>query len=116
MNLKKLTETEFMSQVIQYAKLRGWKVAHFRSVRVLRKDGSTRWKTPVQADGAGWPDLILCRPTQCRTLKIIAAELKVPPNKTSAAQLGWLETLNGCGVDSFIWTPADWPVIERVLA
>ena len=113
MNVKRLTESEFMSQVIQYAKLRGWKVAHFRSVRVQRKDGTTRWQTPVQEDGAGFPDLILCRKT---TRQILAVELKVPPNVLAPEQAAWLEICEECGVPSRVWTPDDWPQIERALA
>jgi hypothetical protein len=46
------TEREFQRQVIDLARLLGWRCAHFRPGRTARG-----WRTPVQADGAGFPDL-----------------------------------------------------------
>lgn len=104
------TEAEFMRQVIALASLHHWRVAHFRGVRVQRKDGSVYYQTPVQADGAGWPDLILVRGE-----RIIAAELKVGKNRTTAEQDAWLSWLAAAGVDTWVWRPDDWPTIEEVL-
>jgi hypothetical protein len=44
----------------------GWRAAHFRPARTAKG-----WRTPVAADGAGFPDLVLVRRT-----RIVAAELK----------------------------------------
>jgi hypothetical protein len=52
------SEAQFQQQVIDLARLCGYRVAHFRTVRVQRKGGSVYYTTPVQADGAGWPDLV----------------------------------------------------------
>ncbi len=105
-----ISEKEFQSQVITYAKLRQWKVASFRKVRVQRNDGSTYWETPVAADGAGWPDLVLTRGK-----RKLAVELKVPPNKPTAEQVEWLASLRATGDETYIWYPKDWGTIDATL-
>lgn len=103
----KMSEAEFMRQVIQFAKLHRWRVAHFRPG--LTRKG--RWLTAVQGDGTGFPDLILIRGT-C----LIAAELKVGANKLTPEQREWLADFQLAGVPAFEWRPTDWPQIEEVLA
>jgi hypothetical protein len=105
-----VSEAEFQQQVIDYAHLRGWRVAHFRKVRVQRKNGSVYWETPVAADGKGFPDLILVKDHG-----VIAAELKVGRNKPSPEQMSWLTDLENAGVAVFVWTPDNWQDIEETL-
>ena len=102
-------EAEFQLQVIEYAQARGWRVAHFRAVRVQRRDGTTFWETPVAADGRGFFDLLLVR------ARLVAIELKVPPNTLTEDQLRWLEWYKKAGVEAHVFRPADWPAIEEVL-
>ncbi len=109
--LPKITETEFQTQVIRLAQLFGWKVAHFRAVKIQRKDGSVYFQTPVQADGAGFPDLILLR-----NAVMIAAELKVGRNQPTPAQEAWLRDFAKAGAIAVTWTPKDWKLIERMLS
>lgn len=60
---------------------------------------------------AGWPDLILVRPPD-----IIAAELKVPPDRPSPAQSRTLEQLAECRyIHAFVWRPHDWQQIADTL-
>jgi hypothetical protein len=107
--VRRLTpEESFQSAVVEMAHLYGWVVAHFRKARTKRG-----WTTAVGADGKGWPDLLLCNTMHGR---VIARELKVPPNKTTPEQDGWLRVLNIVGVDAKVWTPADWDEIERTLS
>ena len=106
----KQSEQAFQQQVIDYAHLMSWKVAHFRGVRVARKDGSVYYQTPVQADGAGFPDLVLARPP-----RIMFVELKAERGVSSPAQDMWLELLVKSGQDMKVWRPSDWPEIERTL-
>ena len=94
------TEKDFQEDVISLAHNLGWRVAHFRSVPVKR-GGSVRWETPVQADGRGFPDLILVRE------RAIAAELKTATGKLSADQTDWLDALRDAGVEAYLWRPAD---------
>lgn len=100
------TEAEFTRQVIQYAQLHGWRVAHFRP-------GMTRagnWVTPVQGDGKGWPDLFLVRKHS-----IVVAELKVGRRDTTPEQDAWLADLENAGCAAHVWRPTDWREIEDVL-
>lgn len=102
---KRLSEAEFLRQVIQLARLLNWKVAHFRPG--LNRRG--RWSTAVQGDGAGFPDLVLVRE------RVIAAELKVGRGRLTAAQGEWLTAFRAAGVAAYQWTPTNWPEIEAVL-
>lgn len=103
----KQSEASFTRQVIQYARLFGWKVVHVRPLRT-----KTGWKTPVSGDGVGLPDTLLFRPADGRR---VAAELKVGSNKPTPAQRQWLADLAACGFETFLWTPADWGEIESTL-
>jgi hypothetical protein len=107
----RLKENEWQRQVIQFARLHGWRVAHFRSVCVARKDGSTHWQTPVEADSEGFPDLLLCKAG-----KIIVAELKRDDGRVSAEQLEWLRTFELAGVAAYTWRPRDWSEVQAVLS
>jgi hypothetical protein len=109
----KIFEAEFQAQVVALARLSGWRVAHFRKVRVRRADGSTYWETPVAADGKGFLDLELVHPRRKRFLKV---ECKVPPNRPTPEQLEWLAAYEAAGIDARVWYPADWPEIESVLS
>jgi hypothetical protein len=101
-----ITEKEFTSQVIQLARLFGWRVSHFRPAQTRHG-----WRTAVSGDGAGFPDLVMVRGG-----RMIVAELKVGRNKATAEQNRWLDAFRavpGCRV--YLWFPCDWPMIERVL-
>lgn len=104
--MKLPNEAEFTAQVIQYARLHGWRVAHFRPALTAKG-----WRTPVQGDGKGFPDLVLVRGGE-----IVFAELKCGKNKPSAEQREWLDELaRNAGVRVREWKPEDWPEIERIL-
>jgi hypothetical protein len=108
MILPGITEAEFTKQVIQYAKLHGWKTAHFRPA--LSQSG--KWMTAVQGDGKGFPDLVLVRSGE-----LIFAELKVGKNKETAEQREWIDAINTStrGVRAYIWRPDQWGFIETIL-
>jgi hypothetical protein len=66
---------EGASAVIDLPHLLGWRAAHFRPART-----ATGWRTPVAADGAGFPDLVPAK----SGLPVIFAETKRerrPPRK-----------------------------------
>lgn len=92
----KINEKDFMAQVIALSKLFSWESYHTQfSIRSAR----------------GWPDLSLCRPP-----RLILAELKSDAGKLTAAQERWLDLLGQCpGVEVYLWRPADFETIERVL-
>lgn len=92
-----MTEAELQDAVIAMARLHGWLIAHFRPARTAHG-----WRTPVAADGKGFPDLILARD------RLVAAELKIHPRKVTAEQREWLDALDQAGVETYVWTDRDW--------
>lgn len=104
-----VTEDVFQERVIEYARFRSWRVAHFRTVRVQRKDGSCYHATPVQADGEGFPDVVLVRD------RIIFAELKRDKGTVKPDQREWIACLKAAGAEVYLWRPRDWQEIEEKL-
>jgi hypothetical protein len=107
-----VTETQLQSAVIECAQLLGWRVAHFRPAKTERG-----WRTPVQGDGKGFPDLVLVHTRQRRVLFV---ELKSAAGVVSAEQQDWLQRLmfaTGRNLQVALWRPDDWVSgeVERVL-
>jgi hypothetical protein len=98
----KMSEAELQEAVIDLARLRKWRVAHFRSVPVRHSDGRVTYMTPVQADGAGFPDLVLARE------RVIFVELKSDVGRTSVDQQDWLFALSGADAECHLWRPVHW--------
>ena len=94
-----MTEKELQEAVIDLAHLFGWQVAHFRPAQNSRGD----WRTPVAADGAGFPDLVLVSDTA-----VIFAELKSAKGRMSDEQKHWILRLREAGSMAAVWRPADW--------
>jgi hypothetical protein len=111
------SEKEFQSMVIQLARLNCWTVTHFRPARTLHG-----WATPVEADGAGFPDLVLTRTLINHRTKEVSARLLFVECKRNgayptAAQQSWLDALRHVrGVEVHLLRPEDWPFIETLLA
>jgi hypothetical protein len=99
-----MTEAEFQSVVIDLARLFKWRVAHFRPAKT-----SHGWRTPVQADGAGFPDLLLCRD------RIIAIELKSDAGKLAPEQDEWLAAFKRAGIEAYCFKPSDLDEVAAVL-
>ena len=99
------TEEELQKAVIELAQFLGWRVAHFRPARTEKG-----WRTPVQGDGKGFPDLVLARHG-----RVLFAELKSEKAKLSAEQDLWLYELGPSF--SRVWRPSGWKSgeIEREL-
>ncbi len=104
------SEDEFQAEVIVLAHTLGWRAAHFRKVRVARKDGSVYWQTPVAADGKGFVDLVLCRE------RIVWIELKMPGGRIDPDQGAWHKALKDAGQELYVFYPADWKEIVAVLS
>lgn len=104
-------ERGFQEQVIDLARLFGWRCAHFRAA--MSRSG--RWMTPVQADGAGFPDLVLTKDG-----RLIFAELKAERGVLSQQQADWLSALSlvsrhSAHVTAVVWKPRDWDAIVDTL-
>lgn len=102
-----MTESELQDDIIKAAHLFGWRVAHFRPALTAKG-----WRTPVSADGKGFPDLVLLRREQC-----LVVELKGDNGRLAPEQDDWLRAFIAAGINAAIWTPKDWTtgLIERVL-
>jgi len=108
----KLSEKDFLGQVIDLAHIFGWRVAHFRPAKTERG-----WRTAVQADGAGFPDLVMTRKDKGMCYFI---ELKSSEGKLSPEQEEWVYELqvvaeNSLGVCYFCWKPGDFDEIKEAL-
>ena len=101
----KVSEAQFQRQVIQFAQLCGWRVAHFRPAM----DSKGRWKTAVAGDGAGFPDLVLVRE------RVLFVELKTDTGRLTPDQEAWRQAAQAAGATHHVWRPRDWPAIERTL-
>lgn len=100
------SESSFTRQVLQLAKLHGWRSAHFRPAQTKRG-----WRTAVQGDGKGFLDTVLVRGR-----RLIFAELKSDTGRLTVEQRAWIAALEGTGVEVYTWRPSDWAEIERVLS
>jgi hypothetical protein len=93
MNEIKLTESQFMAQVIHLAKLYGWNY-YFT------------WKSINSP--AGFPDLVMVKGK-----RLIFAELKVLGGQLSAEQYFWLWDLMGTGAEVYLWYPDQWEELQE---
>ena len=95
---RSMPESELQQSVISLAKVQGWLVAHFRPGMTKRGN----WITPVQGDGAGFPDLVLAKD------RVLYVELKTELGKLTASQTMWMSALKHAGENTFVWRPSQW--------
>ena len=89
-------EKDFQKGVEDYAQLCGWAFYHTYDSR---------------RSNAGFPDL-----TMVRKDRLIFAELKSPRGKVRPAQVEWLKMLHDVPhIEVYLWRPADWDDIEKIL-
>ena len=82
-----VSEREFLDSIIETAHDLGWRVAHFRPAQTEKG-----WRTAVQADGVGFPDLIMLKRLGDNTVKCVVAELKSEQSRPPTPdQVAWLE-------------------------
>jgi hypothetical protein len=104
-----MTEGDWLTQVVDYAHLRGWLVSHQRPGRT-----SNGWRTAIQGD-AGFPDLVMVREG-----RVIFAELKSQRGRVGEAQKPWLEELAKVSIEASnvvvaLWRPGDWEAVREAL-
>jgi hypothetical protein len=91
-----MTEEQWLQQVRELARLKGWLNYHTRSSR--RSD-------------PGFPDLVLVRGH-----RLIFAELKREKGRVTSHQRAWLEALEQTiAAEVFTWRPSDWARVEETL-
>ena len=94
-----MSEAELQTAFIELAQLFGWRIAHFRPAMT-----SKGWRTPVEADGKGFPDVIAVRGTRC-----LAVEFKSARGRLSKDQVDWLDAFEQVhGVEQYVFRPDDW--------
>jgi hypothetical protein len=86
-----------LANVLDECKTLDLYVAHFRHAMV-----GGRVMTPVQADGTGFPDLMICGN------RIIYRENKSWTGTLSAEQEEWGRRILSAGGDWAVWTPEHW--------
>ena len=101
-----MTEAQFQQQIIDLGHLYGWRIAHFRPALT-----SKGYKTPVSADGKGFPDLVMVK-----RARLIFAEVKSDTGKLSPEQKDWITALT-CSMrcECYIWKPENWDEIVEIL-
>ena len=101
-----MLEAQFQAQVIQLARINGWKVFH--PAKMQSRDGTCR--TALQGD-KGWPDLVLAH----RDKGLIVAELKSDKGTVSFDQQAWLTHL-APWAEVHVWRPKDIDTIAERLS
>lgn len=104
------SEAEFQRNLITLAHGLNYSCAHFRTVRVQRANGSVSYQTPVQADGAGFPDLVMVGHG-----RVIFVELKANKGRVRPEQETWINMLREGGATVFLWRPKQWEEIASLL-
>ena len=99
-------EREFQDAVVEYARLQGWRVAHFTPA-FARKG---KFLTHGAYDSAGFPDLCLVRDRivfmECKRKGVL---------KLREEQIVWFETLRHAGIECYVVNPGKWALVEQVL-
>ena len=96
-------ERAFQASVIEFLQLNGFELVFH--------DEDSRRNTP------GLPDIIAVRPVSGRyKLCFLVLELKIHPNKPTAAQLRWLEAFGSVeGCTALLLYPEDWELLEEAV-
>jgi len=119
-----MKETEQLDRIVAFCRSLslGWRFKHDRHAQSARG-----YRTPVQYDGQGWPDLLAVHP---QTGDLFVRELKQWARRKDLGpgQADWLQWLNAAGIDSGfqepyrdqpagIWTERDWEhiIVPRLL-
>jgi len=90
-----ISEADFQAKILEIAKASGWKSYHTHDSR---------------RSTAGFPDLVMAR-GNC----FLLAELKRTKGTVSDDQEQWIDAIKKTSVPVFVWRPADWPEIVKLL-
>ncbi len=103
-DLPAMKEVDYQGRIIETARILGWTVAHFRAA--MTKYG---WRTPVAADGQGFPDLVLVRE------RVIWMEVKLEKAKLTPEQAHWQEILKYAKQETYVVRPSNWDEVVKIL-
>lgn len=92
-----MTEKDFTALVIDAAHALGWRCSHFRPAQTAQG-----WRTTVQGDGKGYPDITAVHPRH----GVIFAELKTDKGRLSPEQVEWVSALSRAGARIYVWRPS----------
>lgn len=92
-----VTGWNLAAAIIWHARKQGWTVAHFPAIKT-----DFGWRTPVGADGKGWPDLVLVRD------RVLFREVKGGLDKLRPDQEKWQSALALAGGNVGVWRMKDW--------
>jgi hypothetical protein len=109
-----ISEKQFQSKVIDLLHFYGYRVAHF----LPAMDYRGQWRTPVSADGKGFPDIVAVRPEllgRTRTPRVLFIELKTDTGRMRKEQNEWATDLLGAGAEHYVWRPKDWEVLLQTI-
>jgi hypothetical protein len=95
---RRVSEKELQGRVMAFARLYGWRVAHFHDSRRQVKPGVF----VGDADAKGFPDLALVHPR----FGFACLELKKELGKVSVEQAEWLDDLTRAGVVALVVRPS----------
>jgi len=101
-----ISESDFLGQVIELARVLGWFAHHVRPA--FSKRG---WRTPVQGD-VGFLDLVLVSGVRGR---VIFAEVKSEKGRLTYEQKAWIAALKDAGQEVYVWKPSDWERIAEIV-
>ena len=93
-----LTERDFQRQVVELARLHGWRVYSIPDSR--------------RSTEKGYPDLTLWH---AKRKEVVFAELKTNKGKLRPEQVTVHAEMQSCGLTVYVWRPEGWDEIERVL-
>lgn len=94
----RLSEKDLQKAIIARAKLLGWRVGFFPRIQ----DVHGTWRTPVGADGKGFPDLLCVRD------RVLAMEVKSDGGRITPEQDEWLSAFRMAGVEAHVVNRAMW--------
>lgn len=97
-----MSEAALQSAIIELAHALGYICAHFRPA-LMKIGGTLTYRTPVAADGKGYPDLNLLKAG-----RVIYIEVKSEKGKQSPEQLRWEEMIRASGAEFYLFRPSDW--------
>lgn len=94
----RLSEKELQKAIIGHARLLGWRVGYFPRIQ----DVHGTWRTPVGADGKGFPDLL------CLRDRVLVMEVKSDGGRVSPEQDEWLAAFRMAGVEACVVNRQMW--------